>query len=114
MDIKVVVLTDNTSIITRLSELKSPDGESLCFLMSYPFLLENQVDEEGKTNIRFSAYNPYIQDNEIRLGFGGCRHIAEPKNFIKEKYIEVVSPFDPVWAERATASMNQEQQEIEE
>lgn len=100
--VKIVILNDNTSIITRLSELKNNEGESLCFNMAYPFLLESIVDEEGTTNIRFSPYNVYIKDNEIRLPFSVVKHVCDAKSFIHEKYVEVIRPFDPVWAERIT------------
>lgn len=114
LTVKVVVLTDNTSIISRISELRSETGEAFCFLLSYPFLLENNVNEEGVTNVRFAPYNPYIQDNEIRVPFGSVKHVCEAKQFIRDKYIEVVTPFDPAWAQRELNKTEEETEETEE
>ena len=98
--VKVVTFDDGSNIITRISELRDKEGNSVCFVINYPFLLGSRIDPEtNETNVRFEPFNIYTQDTEIRIPFNSVRTITNPKAFIYEKYLEVISPFDPVYAE---------------
>lgn len=112
--IKVVILDNYSSIICRISELKDEEGNGICFLITYPFLLESQVDENGNTNVRFSPFNLYIRDNEIRIPYNSVRSVCNAKSFIEEKYIEVVRPFDPVYFDRLEKMKQNEANETQE
>lgn len=110
--IKVITLDDWSHIIARIVELRDPDNNPVCFLLKYPFALDNYFDEESEqTNIRFGPWNIYTQDNEIRVPFGAVRCVTNPKEFIRDKYIEFLTPFDPMVAERLK---NQDQLPSEE
>ncbi len=96
--IKIVTFDDGSNAITRINELRDPDGNSLCFVLNYPFSLDSRVNDDGETNVRFAPFNIYTQDTEIRIPFNAVRSITNPKTFIYEKYLEVITPFDPVYA----------------
>jgi hypothetical protein len=98
--VKVVTFDDGSNIITRITELRDKEGNSICFQIRYPFSLASEQDESGDTKVRFGPYNIYTQDTEIRIPFNAVRTITNPKQFIYEKYLEVIAPFDPVYAEK--------------
>lgn len=113
--IKVVTLDDWSHIICRIVELRDSEENPVCFLVKYPFSLDNYYDEESQqTNIRFGPWNIYTQDTEIRIPFGAVRTVTNPKDFIREKYIEFLTPFDPMAAERLTKDTDLELEELTE
>lgn len=97
--VKVVTFDDGSNIITRINELRDGEGNSLCFVINYPFSLDSAVNEDGETSIKFGPYNIYTQDTEIRIPFNAVRAITNPKGFIYQKYLDVITPFDPAYAE---------------
>lgn len=93
-DIRIVIF-ENEVVISRLSEVKTEDGNSLCLLMQYPFRLDTRIDDDGETQVSFTPWCIYTQDTEYRIPFAQVRSIGFPKKFLEEKYIEMVKPFCP-------------------
>ena len=98
--VKVVTFDDGSNIITRISEMRNDQGESLCFLITTPFLLDSMAGEDGQMNVSFGPYNIFTQDTEIRIPFSAVRSITNPKTFIYDKYLEVISAYDPAYANK--------------
>lgn len=98
--VKVVTFDDGSNIITRISELRNDEGQSICFVITYPFELESYLNDSNETSIRFGPYNVFTQDTEIRIPFNAVRAITNPKKFIYDKYLEVIKPFDPIYSEK--------------
>lgn len=94
MDTRLVIFEDET-VICNLAELQNDDGSPLCLLMQYPFKLNHTYNEDEGNTVQFLPWCMYAQDTEFRIPFSMVKSVGVPKQFIAEKYQDMIKPFMP-------------------
>jgi hypothetical protein len=98
MSVSILHLKTGEHVICKLTELKDEQGNPFCFLMEVPTLLKmvGAGENDSEVKVHFSQWSIFSKSTQFRIGFDEIITIAEPKDYIYNRYIELIQPAYPI------------------
>ena len=107
-NIKLLYLKNGQQVICALTELYEDNGGDpevpLCFLFEVPMVITFGSEA---LQIKLSPWSPFSKSYAFRVPFDFVITISEPKDEIKQRYLELITPSYPI---NNTAELNKEEE----
>ena len=112
MSVHIIHLVSGEQVISKVTELKTNEGEPMCFLFAMPMSLNIVPGEtEGDNQINYFPWSPFSGSKEFKVGFEKVITIGDPTRDVFEKYIEITQPLYPILSPQEFESFVKSKQE---
>jgi hypothetical protein len=92
-NITLLYLKNGQHVITALTELTTQEGDPYCFMLEVPMTVTFGSEP---LQIKLSPWSPFSKSLAFRVPFDFVVTLSEPKDEIKQKYLELVVPEYPI------------------
>lgn len=92
-NITLLYLKNGQHIIAALTELTTKEGDPYCFMLEVPMTVSFGAEP---LQIKLSPWSPFSKSLAFRIPFDFVVTLSEPKDEIKQKYLELVVPGYPI------------------
>jgi len=97
MSINIIHLVSGEQVVSKVAELRDPDGEPFCFLLQMPMTLTLIPGDDGEEpQLNFFPWSPFSGSKEFRVAFDKIISVGQPTRQVYETYVELNQPVYPI------------------
>ena len=97
MSVNIIHLVSGEQVVSKITELRDPDGEPFCFLLQMPMTLTLIPGEDNdEPQLHLFPWSPFSSSREFRVAFDKVISVGDPTKQVYEIYVESNQPVYPI------------------